>query len=191
MRRALPTPLFLALALVVGGQAHAQLASSPAAEPEKTSPASPAAPSPPLRAVSPETAVKLAAIAPKFVPPKTDDEKSAAPVDKPRNTIIHLPVILLPSYIVREPKLREFKQRELLTPKAKIELAYKKYPGLRFNPLFFLGSNAGIGLAMIEEEERLERMREMEDLLSLLRYSNDDPKGETATKARQTFIRHD
>ena len=187
MRRALPTPLLLALVLTVGGQAHAQPATAPVAEPEKTSPVPPAPPNPPPRAVSPETAAKLAAVAPKFVPPTPAEEKPAADLrdtDKPKNGIIRLP-----AYLVREPKMRELKQRELLTPKGKLDLALKRHPGLRFNPLFFLGSNDGIARAMLEEEDRLERLAEMADLLSLMRYSDTPMDPDTKRNVQQSFIR--
>jgi hypothetical protein len=76
-------------------------------------------------------------------------------------------VFRLPAYIVQEPKLPAFKERELLTPKGKIDLALKRHPGLRFGSLPFF-SNNGIGLAMLEEEFRLERLHEMADLMTLL-----------------------
>lgn len=173
MRRALMIPPLFAMSVLTGGQIFGQ---TPAPVP---------APQP--RAVSAETAAKLAAVAPKFVPPKPAEEKPAADpreADKPKNTIIRLP-----SYIVREPKVREFKERELLTPRGSLDLALKRHPGLRFNPLFFLGSNSGVALAMLEEEHRLERLAEMADLLSLMRYSDTPMDPDTKRKVQQSFIR--
>ena len=194
MRRALLTPPLLALAVIIAGPTRGQTAGGPAADPAQTPPAAatpgPAPPPPALaRAVSPEVAAKLAATAPKFVPPKSDADQPAPDrreLDKPRNGIVRLP-----SYIVQEPKMRDLKERELLTPKGRLDLALKRYPGLRFNPLFFLGSNNGIALAMLEEEERLERMKEMADLMDLFRYSETPVSDDVKRNAQQTFIRSD
>jgi hypothetical protein len=91
----------------------------------------------------------------------------------------------MPSYIVQEPRAPAFKPRELLTPRGKIELAYKRHPGLWFGSLPFF-SNAGIGLSMLEEEFRLERRQEMLDLLSLL---PTNAQKELKPAAQQTFLR--
>lgn len=198
MRCAPLTPPLLALAVVTGGHVSAQTASPPSAEaaarpaveaaalaapnPDAASPAK-------VRAVSPSTAAKLAASVPKFTVPTPAPEGSAAPpppapeTDKPRNTIIRLP-----SYIVREPRPPVFKPREIISPQGRTDLVFKKYPGLRFGslPLF---SNVGVGLMMLEEENRLERMKEMQDLMGLLRHGNLDPKGEVKAKMDQSFMR--
>ena len=86
-------------------------------------------------------------------------------------------VVALPPYLVREPKIPDFKERELLTPEGKLRLAYKRHPGLRFTLPFL--SNDGIARAMIEEEFEVERIAEMRDLQSIY-YS--DPKGGKETK---------
>lgn len=87
--------------------------------------------------------------------------------DKPRNTIYRLP-----TFVVQEPKAPDFKPREILTPKEKIALSYKKNPGLHFGNLPFF-SNDGIAYAMQQEDERLERIKEMQDQLDLMRYGSD------------------
>lgn len=133
--------------------------SSPAPAPASAAP----------HADSPGASALLAA-APKYVPPA---EAKPSPADTPRNTIVRLPPYLMSTYTVRERRVPRFSEREMLTPKGKIELAYKKHPGLRFNPLFFLASNAGIALMMEEEEERLERIAEMNDLVGLLRIGGE------------------
>lgn len=128
----------------------------------KSSPARP-------RAISPALAAQLSALGPKFDPavavaaskpiePGTDLRE----IDKPRNTIIRLP-----NFEVQEEKIIALQPRELLTPPERLRLAFKKYPGLHVGSLPFF-SNAGVALMMQAEDERVERMKEMEDLLSLL-----------------------
>jgi hypothetical protein len=189
MRCVLLTLPLLALAAMTGGHLSAQTADAPAAAPVQTSPAVAESATHQARAISSETAAKLTASLPKIAPLKTSDARPAEPppdlreTDKPRNAIVRLP-----SYIVREPKPPVFKERELLTPKGRVDLARKRFPGLRIGSLPFL-SNDGIGLFMLAEEERLERMKEAADLMSLLRYGNGDPKGEIKAKVQQSFMR--
>jgi hypothetical protein len=130
------------------------------------------APSPRARAVSPELAQKLALQAPKFVPPPAPGEKAPElpdrrELDKPKNGIVRLP-----NYVVREPKVPDFPERELRTPAGKLATAYKRHPGLRFGSLPFL-SNDGIALSMLAEEDHLERMAELKELYGLLRAGGD------------------
>lgn len=144
------------------------------------------------RALSADTAAKLTASVPVFVAPPAHGEPRitatpAAPVEsanevKPRNTIIRLP-----EYIVRDPKVPAIKEREVLTPKARLELARKQHPGFQLGNLF--GLNNGIALAMLAEQERLNRKREFEDLASLTRFG--DPAGAAKVKRQveQAFMR--
>jgi hypothetical protein len=149
-------------------------------------------------------AAKLSASAPKFSSAKTPTSPTKQlpdlrDIDKPRNRIIRLPremveprvvprtplegsaeVLQMAAYIVREDKVPDFKERELLTPQGKLDLALKRRPGLRIGWLPFL-SNAGVALAMLEEDFALERKKEMQDLLGLYRYS--DPKSSAAPSA--------
>lgn len=83
-------------------------------------------------------------------------------IDKPRNTIVRLP-----EYIVQEQIPPVMKERTIETPKARLDRALKRNPGLRFGS-FWIFRNDGIALTMQEEEERLERMKETHDLLTLL-----------------------
>src|SRR5581483_274784 len=120
------------------------------------------------RNLSPAMAAQLATVAPKFAVVAAAEPRFAVPAaeaDKPRNGIVRLP-----AYLVQEMRIPDFPARRMLTPLGRIDLAFHRHPGLNLGPLAFL--NAGIGLAMLEEEERLERMAEARDLLSLL----PDPK---------------
>jgi hypothetical protein len=171
-------------------------------EPPATPTAQPAA-TPRNRPISPEIAAKLSVNAPKFSTAKVSTSPAKElpdlrEIDKPRNRIIRLPremveprvipqseiplegspgVLQLPTYVVRENKIPAFKERELLTPQGKLDLALKRRPGLRIGWLPFF-SNAGVALAMLEEDFALERKKEMQDLLGFYRYS--DPKSSAA-----------
>lgn len=140
------------------------LRSNAVSTPPPSTPAFSAAPLAPTafhyRAISPETAAKLAETAPKFAPAKIEVRSPIEqPVaDKPKNGIVRLP-----DYVVREAPPPTFKSRELLTPAGKLELAYKRRPGLRFGSLPFLNNNA-IALAFLEQDFALERAAELKEL---------------------------
>ncbi len=68
---------------------------------------------------------------------------------------------------MKEDKAPAIKPRELPTPQERLELALKKYPGLRLGS-FWIFRNDGVALMMQAEDERLDRMKEMNDLLTLL-----------------------
>ena len=139
------------------------------AAPAATPAAAPAPTADRPRPISPTLASQLNAAVPKFEPaPAPATTKPIAPgtdlreIDKPRNTIIRLP-----NFEVQEEKIPEMKPREMLTQPERLRLALKKYPGLHVGSLPFF-SNHGVALAMQAEDERLERKKEMDDLLSLL-----------------------
>ncbi|MDO8544785.1 MAG: hypothetical protein Q7S40_30445 [Opitutaceae bacterium] len=118
------------------------------------------------RAVSPEVTAQLTAASPKFDPAASAKPTELGPdlreIDRPRNTIIRLP-----DYVVQEEKPVVLKERQVETPRSRLELALKKNPGLRLGS-FWIFRNDGIALAMHEEEERLVRMKETNELLTLL-----------------------
>ncbi len=122
--------------------------------------------------MSPTTAARLAEKMPRFVPPQAAPPTAASagpdepPVDlretdKPRNTIVRLP-----KFMVMEDKPPTFKEREILTPKGHLSLAYKRYAGLKIGNLG--GLNDALALAMLEEDRILERQAEMSNLVGLL-----------------------
>ena len=166
--RPFPTFAVLISRIVLIAAARAQ-SPAPSPVPLIAPPAANApAPSDRPRTVSSELAAKLSLNAPKFVPPKTSaaGQPPEAPdlreTDKPANGIVRLP-----NYVVREPKVPVFKERELLTPKGKLDLAYKRRPGLRFGSLPFF-SNDGIARSMLEDDFTRERLAEMAELYGLM-----------------------
>jgi hypothetical protein len=184
-------PFLVALLVIGSGSLPAQI-SPTLSVPLLPAPTVVASDSERPRAVSPEIASKLAASRPKFVPPSEvtaagnpvlTRTASEAEADKPRNGIIRLP-----QHIVREQRLPNFKDREILTPTGKLELAYKRYPGLRFGSLPFLSNNR-VAMGMLEDEFRLERMAEMNDLLGLTRISNPNGANSLRKGAAPGFLR--
>src|SRR5215216_1868278 len=134
---------FLVLALAPDINCQVAPQSPPTAVPPKTADTSPAFVAPEITASTPavaapgpvspdrigsfsaETSAKISANAPKFTPPANPDSKAEdlpdlRDSDKPRNGIIRLPKVM-----VQEPKQPKIKERDLLTPQAKIALAYK------------------------------------------------------------------
>ncbi len=144
-----------------------------------------AAPSPSLRTVSPELATKLSLNAPKFVAPKTTDTGQAPDLretDKPANGIVRLP-----NYVVRDTKFRPLKERELLTPAGRLELAYKRHPGLRYSLPFF--SNARVALDMLEAEERLQTITDLKDAAALVATRDKAAGAYIFREAEKTMMR--
>lgn len=169
MRRPARVALLLSTiaALAALGPASAQTPPPPT---DQSTPAPTTPPAPKRdRAVSDSLAASLAASMPKYNPPPKprpeDEDVDLRDVDKPRNGIIRLP-----KYIVRERKLPELSNREMLTPDGRLDLAFKRHPGLLFGNFFNL--NAGIGLAMLAEEQQIERNSEMADLAELARLAD-------------------
>ena len=101
-------------------------------------------------------------------------------IDKPRNTTIRLP-----EYVVQEQVPPVIKERVVESPKARLERALRRNPGLRFGN-FWIFRNDGIALAMLEEEERLERMKETYDMITLLPASQQK---QVKPLVDQTFMR--
>jgi hypothetical protein len=127
----------------------------------------PSAPPVARRTLSAGVAEKLAAVAPKYVPPPAPPPQAeVAPdsreADKPRNGIVRLP-----SYIVQEEKLPAMKERDMLTPQGRLDLALKRHPGLRVGSFGVFKNDFWAG-ALLEEELGIERQKEMYSLTSLL-----------------------
>ena len=122
--------------------------------------------SPTLQAVSRNTAAKLAAAAPKYIPPAPEaPPPETAPVarmpDRPRNQIVRLP-----NFIVEEPKYHVPSPLQVLTHKGRVELAFQRRPGLRIIPVL-AWMNSGIALEMLEDDLQAQRRREAAELISL------------------------
>jgi hypothetical protein len=177
--------LFLSLALL-----------APALVAETASSASPLKPKPELTTItgspahltSPQTSARLSAALPKFSPARptsaTEQNEAADSThpDQPKNAIIRLP-----RYEVLDRKLPVFRERELLTAKGRVALAYKRHPGLRFGPFSFL--NAKWGLAMLEEEQALERAAELAELTHFQQQIETTSSSTSTLKAAQSPLK--
>src|SRR5688572_23828502 len=96
----------------------------------------PARPAPTRRAISPEMAEKLSALAIRAAPPVTSTAASSANSGTPPpNDVGTSDAVQLAPFVVNEAKLPTLKEWQLLTPQGKLELARKLNPGLRLGPL--------------------------------------------------------
>jgi hypothetical protein len=129
--------------------------------------------------VSSAVAAALAAATPAYQPTaKTSGASALSDLDeKPRNGIIRLP-----RYTVLEPKVRQPHLDQMLTPKAKLDLAMKMNPGLHVGSLPFL-TNDGVALEMLEESRLQERRQRTIDLVSLLPKNVGTGDGSAATNS--------
>jgi hypothetical protein len=102
--------------------------------------------------MSPHVTGAVSATLPKFAP------RPPAPVTSAPATIdFGIPsddVLQLPTMKVTTPKVPPSSEYDWLTPKGRMGLAMKKYPGLGVGNLF--GLNGGIGLAMLDEERQVQ-----------------------------------
>ena len=180
--------------------ASAQTAVTPATSPILAPPAEnaqpPAAPKR-NRAISSEAAAALAAASPKFEqvpvkpPPKPEEEKpDLREVDKPKNTIVRLPKM-----VVREPKPPIFSERAISTKKGIEDIAMRRYISdadralNRFTLPLFGSSMESRAMAMYAEDERLKNMADLRD--NAIDASRTDPAaGDYIRKeAQKTYLR--
>jgi hypothetical protein len=162
MRPALASFFLFGLGLASRGEAP-PAAAAPPSETAKSPPGPPASPPRTRRhTVSPELAAKLREALPKYAPPQPGSTPpTPAPGDVPQNDILRLP-----RYNVRAQKIPDFREREMLTPKGRIDVVLKRHPGLNFGPFKFL--NLRRGLEMLAEEQAAERAHEMGELMGFL-----------------------
>jgi hypothetical protein len=139
------------------------------------------------RPISTETAAKLTAATPKYNPPPQAKPAEQLPdlreIDKPRNTIIRLP-----PFVVQESKPRNIPtKREVQTEKERREVVLNRYPGLKIGNFF--GLNEGWAYVMAWEEERLEKKREYEDMVSLVRLGDPAMHAKVKKEVESAFQR--
>lgn len=162
---------------------------APTALPRKSPPArSSKAPTgiPAARAISPEMAAKLSAVATRAAPPASAAGASSEAARTGGDAATD--AVQLEPYVVEEEKLPEFKERHLLTPKGKIDLAHKRHPGLNLGglPLF----NDGPALAIIEDEFAKERRKELAELQGVLEIGKKSAPPAVQRKIDETRMRN-
>ena len=89
----------------------------------------------------------------------------------------------LDPFFVQEERFPEFKDRDILTPKGKLELARRRYPGL-VGPL-----SDATALRLLEEDFAKERRQEMTDLKGLLEIGGAKPSGDLKRKIDEATTR--
>lgn len=132
-----------------------------------------AAPSVP-RSMSPKMAELLKSVrqsaVPSFDPSKAAAARAAASSAEPIPVDPAHPVVMLPRYYVNEDKVPALRPDQMLTPKARRELALKRYPGAILSP--------GWAEDIVREEQAAERMAELMGMINVM----DGPSGERASK---------
>jgi hypothetical protein len=120
-------------------------------------PASSPSPPPAGRAISPEMAAKLSAVAARVATPAGATRSAdGAATTPPRDSS---DAVQLKPYVVREDKLPTFKEREILTPKGMLALARQRYP---------TALTDAAAMRMLGEDFARERLQELRDYRGLL-----------------------
>jgi hypothetical protein len=179
--------------------AGAPAASSPVLAPTQAEKAPPPAQAAPKRqrVISSEVAAALAAATPKYTPPppKPEPQPEREPIDlrdidKPKNTIIRLPAV-----VVQEAKPPVFSERAIHTEKGLTDIAMRRYISdvdramNRWTlPLFGTSAEAR-AMAMYAEDERLRNMAELHD--AAIDASRTDPAAGDYIRreATRTYLR--
>ncbi len=128
---------------------------------------------------------KISEIATRAVPPTTKGE--AAPTTPTPSTSDGSEALQLDPFVVNEEKEPKFKERELLTPRERLELAHRLNPGLKFGRLP-LGNDA-VALEMLEAELEKQRREELKELESVLKVGGVKPPPEVQRKIDEALTR--
>lgn len=137
------------------------------------------------RAISPEVAANLSAVATRAAPPATaNTPPPSAPVSNGEASA----ALQLDPFIVHEEKFPEFKERDMLTPEGRLALAHKLNPGLKAGPLSL--GNKEVALEMLEEHFAQQRREELVELKSVLSSGGVKPPPEVLRKIDQARTRN-
>ena len=149
------------------------------------------------RVISSEVAAALAAASPKYTPPPPKPEpkpEAEQPdlreIDKPKNTIVRLPKV-----IVQEPRPVILSERAVHTEKGLTDIAMRRYISdvdralNRFTlPLFGTSAEAR-AMAMYAEDERLKNMSELDDAANNASKSDAAAGTYIRREAQKTYLR--
>jgi hypothetical protein len=149
------------------------------------------------RAISSEVAAALAAASPKYSPPPprpepTPEEQQVdlRDVDKPKNTIVRLPKM-----VVREPKPAVFSERSIHTEKGLTDIAMRRYISdadralNRFTLPLFGTSKEARAMAMYAEDERLKNMADLADAANNASKSDSAAGTYIRRESEKTYLR--
>lgn len=166
----LPPPIFAPKPAT--GSKTASGSGKVAGESRKASPAA----SSRRRALSPEMSGKISNLLTRDLPPvtyvPTEDAAPSPPSGDDSDRLA------LEPYHVTEERLPAFKEREILTPKGKLALARRRYPG----------TTPGSALLLLDADFDKERRQELSDLNRLLEINRSQLSPETQRLIRDTRI---
>jgi hypothetical protein len=145
------------------------------------------------RSVSAGVAAALSDGAPRYTPPTpapspTPEAAQAKEADKPKNGIVRLP-----KYVVNESRPPIFRDRDLFTADALLELTMKRHAGLYLGN--FLGLNAenkpgSPGYQMMVDDERKDSMDDLFDTAHAMAQGGDFAEGSYILQQSQsTYMR--
>lgn len=168
----LPPPIF-APKPVTGSKA-ASGSGKAAGESRKESPAATSR----RRALSPEMSGKISNLLTRDLPPMTHVTTEDTAPSPPAGDGDDSDRLALDPYHVTEERLPAFKEREILTPKGKLALARRRYPG----------TTPGSALLLLEADFDKERRQELSDLNRLLEINRSELSPDTQRLIRDTRI---
>jgi hypothetical protein len=145
------------------------------------------------RSVSAGVAAALSAGAPRYSPPTpapspTPEVADIKDVDKPKNGIVRLP-----KYVVNESRPPIFRDRDLFTADALLDLTMRRHAGLFFGNI--LGLNAenkpgSPGYQMMVDDERKDNMDDLFDTAHAMAQGGDYAEGSYILQQSQsTYMR--
>jgi hypothetical protein len=145
------------------------------------------------RSVSAGVAAALSAGAPRYSPPTpapspTPEVADIKDVDKPKNGIVRLP-----KYVVNESRPPIFRDRDLFTGDALLDLAMKRHAGLYFGNIFGLNAEnkpGSPGYQMMVDDERKDNMDDLFDTAHAMAQGGDFAEGSYILQQSQsTYMR--
>ena len=140
------------------------------------------------RSVSAGVAAALSAGAPRYSPPTPAPSPTPEVVDKPKNGIVRLP-----KYVVNESRPPVFRDRDLYTGDALLDLTMRRHAGLFFGNI--LGLNAenkpgSPGYQMMVDDERKDNMDDLFDTAHAMAQGGDYAEGSYILQQSQsTYMR--
>lgn len=179
--RTVAEPGFARTVLVVNGARHLRcgLLTALVLVATRTNAQSPAGVSThePVHSISPEIVQAVAAKLPKY--DSKAAEKSHQEEVVSRDAYESAGVLYLPKVTVRKDRLSTPDDFAFLTPKGRMELAFKKYPGVRIGNL--LGLNDGYAAAMQAEDREVARKESAKETVERTR-TDDGPESRRIDK---------
>jgi hypothetical protein len=133
-------------------------------------------------AVAADISLGMPAYSPELSAPKLG--ASAADlrdIDKPKNQIPRLPLVMMQKYVVRESRLPVFRNLDLYTKAGLIDLSFKEHPGLRIGNFFNL--NAKVAYNMIKDEELFAERQDLADTVLAMAVDGDTEEARLMQKA--------